>query len=276
MTNEGEKHRNVVPYHLEPVSVERFRRLELYREGEREGLTKPQLPLEEHLRGLERRISDSQSDLNRREAELAITQTVVEGLNRKLDDYKRRLDEKSDGLELTSVRAHLRALKDFWPGPPKDKIDEDIIRLVTHPDFIEIYRNTLVIKNPLNRHEYLLMRGLKLGLLDVFVDYHFFDRLGPLGLNITCPYLRIESGKSFDKCLIDREESIDTLCRGGYDACAIFRDRTKRFSTGELEYVTPPRTYRAPELMMSEDEREDIEKQLLNETESFWRGEDDI
>lgn len=264
-----------LPILVEPVSTERFRMLEVYEEGELEVLSQPQQTLEEHLIRLEQERVAADSNLETKERELARRHAEIEALNRQLGDYRTRLDETSDRLEFISVRAHLRALRNFWPGLPEDKIDEAVVRLVTHPDFIEIYRNTLVIRDPLRRHEYLLMRALQLGLLDVFVDYRFFDRLAPLGLNIVCPYLRVVPDKDgvYDQCMIDGGEGINALCRGRYDKCVIFDDRTRRFATGELQYVASPKTYKAPELTMSEDERENLERQFLRQIEAYWRDD---
>ena len=72
---------------------------------------------------------------------------------------------------------------------------------------------------------------------------------------------------------IDGEET-DTLCRGKHYQCEIFTDRTGKFVTGELNYMQPKKTYTPPKIILSEEEREQIEMKLTDEIEKYWRDDD--
>ncbi len=199
-------------------------------------------------------------------------------LNEELDKYKQRLDDIYHETQYKTIRAHLRGLLNFWPEKnPKDEVEEAIIKLVTHVDFVEIYRNTLVIKDLLKRREYIMMKGLELEILNTFMDdSKLFFKLSPLGLTLTCPYFKYDKSEknNFDKCLIEEGKEIDATCHGRYDICVIFKDKTPKFITGEIPYVAPKRTYNAPELNLTEIERESLENRLLLEIEKFWRDDE--
>ncbi|MEK6950805.1 MAG: hypothetical protein AABX13_03735 [Nanoarchaeota archaeon] len=265
--------------YAEPVNAERFARLEI--DGESEETVQERLQTLE-LQGLQRgelqeQVLQLRTSQKRTEAELAQYQVRVQALNQQIEEYQARLGTIDQTQQEAVVKAYLRGLSHLWPAKnPQDSIDEKIIRLVTHPDFVDIYWHTLILKKPLQKHEYLLMRGLQLEILNVHVGYEFFQRLAPLGLNIVCPYLKITSTpqNAFDKCMIEGgDEGIDALCQGRHDVCVIFQERTGKFATGELSYVPAPKVYAPPEIVLPPGERETLEGRLLNEIEEFWRGD---
>ncbi len=243
------------------------------------------MPIDEALdkMGKEDELKELRELKERQEAELAQRRVNEERLSEQLRDYRESLEKASENSQREAIRAHLRGLSNFWPDEnPRDKEDEAVIRLVTHPDFVEVYENALILKTPMDRAEYVSMRGLQLGAIDMAIDFTKFSaRLAPLGLNIICPYFRCERNRSpdnirdinpFDICTIDGKD-IQTLCEGKYHDCVIFKDRTTKFSTGELPYQKPARTYRAPQLLIDEDRRDRLERKLLDEIEEFREGD---
>lgn len=238
------------------------------------------MPIDDALEQI--RVADELKELKESkweaEAALKLEQARVAELNSRLEEYKKRLDSQVQEGQQAIMQAHLRGLANFWPPKdPKDQMDEAIIKLVTHSNFPEIYRNTLILKEPLRRLEYFLMRGLQLETVNLSMDQtELFVRLAPLGLNVICPYFQY-AGKVdnvYDQCLIYGDKEIDTLCSGRYDICKIFKDQTKEFITGEAPYVAPPKTYLTPALELDGIEREQQERQLLSEIEKFWRDDE--
>ena len=243
------------------------------------------MPIDEALdkMGKEDELKELRELKEKQEAELKQRRENELRLSEQLREYRERLEQAPETAQRENIRAHLRGLSNFWPSEsPIDKEDEAVIRLVTHPDFVEVYGNALILKTPRDKAEYVSMRGLQLTVIDMAIDFtKFFTKLAPLGLNLTCPYFRCERNRSpenirdidpFDICIIDGKD-IQTLCEGRYDDCVIFKDRTTKFSTGELPYQKPARTYRAPELLIDEENRYRLERKLLDEIEEFREGD---
>ncbi len=200
----------------------------------------------------------------------------IKELSTLLNCYKKMLDEHSVEREKEIIKAHLRGLSNFWPeNDPKDEYDEMTVKLVSDPDFIDIYFNTLVIKDGLKRHEYVAMKCLQKEIMDMCHDrIKFFDRLKPLGLNLICPYFEYDENKKdiMDKCLMDGNK-IYTLCQGKHYLCSVFKNLAGKFATGELPYIKPPKLFKSPPIILSILEQQQLERKLLEENESYWRGD---
>ena len=239
-------------------------------------------------------IDDALDEINRREElerdlesrkdaqlELAMQREIEADLKKQLEIYDDRLKNASSDLQDQIIKSHLKGLLNFWPGHPKDKIDEAVIRLVTSEDFPEIYKNALILKTPVSRFEYILMKGLQKKIVDMISDRtKFFSRLAPLGLGIVCPYFECNRNllgyapdQLEDKCLIDGKE-YPSLCEGKYYTCALFKDRTTKFAIGELPIIEPKSKYNHPELIIPGNEKDRLERDLLDEIETYWRGRD--
>jgi len=195
-------------------------------------------------------------------------------LNEQLEKYEKKLQEVSSNQQFQIIKSHLQGLFGFWPKKdPVTELEKGIVQLVTSDDFIEIYQNALILKTPLSRGEYLMMKGIQKGCLYTTMDYtNVMNELAPLGLRLLCPYYE-KTQEIIDNCLIDGNK-VECHCQGCYDICKVFSDKTTRFATGELNFVTPPKIYKAPELIMDQSKRDHLDKILRDETELYWRGDD--
>ena len=115
---------------------------------------------------------------------------IQKKLNEKIDSYKIDLGKVSSDKQDDIIRAHLRALSNYWPEKnPTNKVDKAVIKLVTLPNFIEIYRNTLILTDYTRRFEYILMKGLEGKAFNTLIDDEkLFVKLAPLGINLIFPY----------------------------------------------------------------------------------------
>ncbi|MBI5066392.1 hypothetical protein HZA97_09235 [Candidatus Woesearchaeota archaeon] len=196
-------------------------------------------------------------------------------LKERLKKYETRIQGIANTQQEVIIKIHLRLLIKDWPQP-KDELDQNIIKLITDPDFAEIYTNTLILKDPMRRLEYVFMKGLEKEVFNTLPDNtDLFTRLAPLGLNVICPYFKRREKEEdvFDNCFIEGKKD-NAICHGRHDICVIFKQRTKEFITGEKPFINPPKTYKPPQLLIDEQEREDRERKLLQEIERYWRDDD--
>lgn len=215
------------------------------------------------------------------ERDLEESKSKEKKLLEQLADYETKLKESSSNLQTEVIRAHLQGLLNFWPDRNlKSKEDEAVIQFIAHPEFLDIYENALMIKNPMQRVEYVLIKGNKNGSLNWSIDStKFLAQLSPLGLSVSCPYFDCRSDvnnvldATLDKCLIEGEPGIDAACQGKYYICRVFQEDTRKFVTGEIPYVAPPRTFKSPKIVVSEEERERREWAVLDEIKKY-REED--
>ena len=79
---------------------------------------------------------------------------TAEQLQKKIFEYEEKLRETVTDQQEQMLRDYVgKVISYFRPGKQTDEIDESIINLITHPDFIEIFKNTLIIQKPTIRHE---------------------------------------------------------------------------------------------------------------------------
>lgn len=198
-------------------------------------------------------------------------------LNDQLEAYKKQIKEQIERIDKQKeiVITHLKELSKYWPEKdPKDEYDNAVIKLVTDKDFPKIYKNALILKKSVSKQEYILMNCIEKQILNMFQDFtQFFEKLSPLGLNLLCPYYKSNKTEIADKCLIDGDE-IYATCNGRHDICVIFKDRSMKFTTGELLYVKPPKVFKSPPIILTALEQEQLEIFLLKKIEEYWRGDD--
>lgn len=227
---------------------------------------------------LEEQRKIAEEEKIRREKELEEDKQIKANLNAKLHSLVEKVKETPFDKQDAAIYAHLDKLLQSWPETPKDEIDECVIAFITQPDFIEAYKNALMIKNIDDRYDYVIMRAFISGAKDMSILNHEFAlRLAPLGLSLICPYMKKDE-KSIvgNKCMIEIPHSgISASCNGtAYKRCVIFNDTVPKFISGEIPYVNPPKTHAAPKIVVSEQERERIEDKIEAETEKYWRRED--
>lgn len=224
--------------------------------------------------------------LKKKEAEAAKAKAQLESENvevkKLLSEYHKRLEDHVASSNDNIIRAHLRSLSNFWPGEPKDEIDQIVVKLVSHPDFVDIYKTLLVLDNHIHKIEYLFRQTNEKNICGQGIDQKaLFERLAPLGLNLICPYFKNNNLQSennannhcFDACLIE-EEPIHAGCDGRHDICEAFKKTTVKFALGEVDYVKPKCVYKPPVLNMSHTEKSAIKQKVIDENEKYWRDDE--
>lgn len=211
-----------------------------------------------------------------------IDKNDLEEAKKMLEKYRKELENDQYDPQERIIKSYLKSISKNWPAEPKYKTDVMIARLISDPEFATIYKEALILSSPVKRIEYLTMKLLEKEICTIFDSgTELFVRLSPLGLNLTCPYFKLEkkdypaSNKEipFDKCLIDGDE-VFTLCNGTYHICSIFKDRTSKFALGALPYIKPLKIFKAPDLKMNEERRTGMEARLNKEIEKYWREDD--
>jgi len=239
--------------------------------------------LEEEKKKKEKELAEArrkaEQDKKKYEKELADAKQREENLHGQLDELRKGINHDSSNQQEYVVKAHLEGILNFWPEEPKDDIDHMVIKFITHPDFIEAYKNSVMIKDLNLRYNYVIMKAIQAEAVPglAFPWHEFAQRLAPLGLGLICPYIK-EDKKSCtkQKCMLDGEEGIDTACNGAlYTKCMHFSETTAKFITGEIDTIKPPKTYKAPEVVIPDEERRKIVRELEKESKDFWEDGDD-
>jgi hypothetical protein len=226
-----------------------------------------ELGKKEELDKLQKEKREAERELKRAEKEKAM-------LQQQITEYMQRLAQAESDNAIEKLKSHLRGMSNFWPGEPKDDVDEAVLKLITLPNFLEIYRNALVLKKRVQRHEYLMMECLKNNVCDLRMNNaKFFLRLAPLGMNLACPYFELGAKQDmFNTCSISGSP-VGTTCNAQHDICRGFADSTRDFATGEKQYPKHANIYKVPEPGMDELKREQLESRLLEEIEKYWRDD---
>lgn len=238
--------------------------------------------LEEENKKKERELAEARKkaaqDKKQYEKELEEAKKIQENLRELLDAARSGVNQTSSDKQTAVVKAHLEGILQFWPGEPKDELDTRVIKFITHPDFIEAYKNSVMIKDLTLRYNYVIMKAIQTEAVPglMFPWHEFAQRIAPLGLGLICPYIKEDKTScTKQKCMLDGGEGIDTTCNGAlYTKCMHFSETTAKFITGEITTIKPPKTYKAPEIVIPDNERRNIVHKLEKETEDFWEGED--
>ncbi len=237
------------------------------------------MPIDDALNEMYQKDEQKQlKDLQRRsELEAQALREKLAALEGQVRKYKEDLHVSSARQQTEVIRAYLCGMSSFWPSNPKDSVDAVVVQFVASPDFLSTYENALILRNPVSRLEYVLMKVRQQGgvVIDIVnVDtVDFFARIAPLGLQVICPYFEQRKQDTFDACHIE-EPPINALCSGKHYVCELFRTRTAQFAMGEIPYKKPPNAFKGPAVLLSTFERETRERDLQREIEAYWRGED--
>lgn len=219
-----------------------------------------------------------EDEINKLKSYIKINEIAEKNNKKRADEYKNieiqtsaNKNQGETGEQINIIKSYLRGLSNCWLKQKTRSKEEQIAKdLVSEPDFPHIYENALVLQNPISRIEYLLMEGLQRGILDMSIDQtKFLIAIAPLGLNLICPYY-VPTDNAFNKCTIDGKE-IDAACNGQYWICKPFKEYTQKFATGELAFVKSDMIFHSAEIIISRNEKEDRENELMDRIEEYWR-----